>query len=137
MGTSGRAGVLAGVVRLALAPGWALDGRALFERALAREVEERRFFLWLPVAAMGGVALNLAADSEPALWAPAALTLVFSAIAILARSRPVALGVALALSVLEGDATVRERVLAPFRELISRAKAAGIRDAKRDRRSRR
>jgi DTW domain-containing protein YfiP len=45
--------------------------------------------------------------------------------------------VALALSVLERDATVRERVLAPFRDLISRAKAAGIRDAKRDRRSRR
>jgi hypothetical protein len=45
--------------------------------------------------------------------------------------------VALALSVLERDATVRERLLVPFRELISRAKAAGIRDSKRDRRSRR
>ncbi len=45
--------------------------------------------------------------------------------------------VALALSVLQHDATVRERLLAPFRELIKRAKAAGIRDSKRDRRSRR
>ncbi len=45
--------------------------------------------------------------------------------------------VALALSVLEGDATVRERLLAPFRDLVKRAKAAGIRDSKRDRRSRR
>lgn len=45
--------------------------------------------------------------------------------------------VALALSVLERDATVRERVLAPFRELIRRARAAGVRDSKRDRRSRR
>lgn len=45
--------------------------------------------------------------------------------------------VALAISVLEGDATVRERLLVPFRELISRAKSAGVRDSKRDRRSRR
>jgi DTW domain-containing protein YfiP len=45
--------------------------------------------------------------------------------------------VALALSVLERDATVRERLLVPFRELIRRAKTAGIRDSKRDRRSRR
>ena len=45
--------------------------------------------------------------------------------------------VALALAVLQRDATVRERLLVPFRELIRRAKAAGIRDSKRDRRSRR
>jgi hypothetical protein len=45
--------------------------------------------------------------------------------------------VALALSVLERDATMRERLLVPFRELIRRAKSAGIRDSKRDRRSRR
>jgi DTW domain-containing protein len=45
--------------------------------------------------------------------------------------------VALALAVLERDATVRERLLVPFRELVRRAKTAGIRDSKRDRRSRR
>ncbi len=45
--------------------------------------------------------------------------------------------VALALSVLEGDATVRERLLGPFRELVKRARSAGVRDSKRDRRSRR
>jgi DTW domain-containing protein len=45
--------------------------------------------------------------------------------------------VALALSVLQRDMTVRERLLVPFRELVRRAKAAGIRDSKRDRRSRR
>jgi hypothetical protein len=45
--------------------------------------------------------------------------------------------VALALSVLERDVNVRERLLVPFRELVRRAKAAGIRDSKRDRRSRR
>ena len=45
--------------------------------------------------------------------------------------------VALALSVLEGDADVRERLLAPFRELIAKARAEGVRDSKRDRRTRR
>jgi DTW domain-containing protein YfiP len=44
--------------------------------------------------------------------------------------------VALALSVLEGDAAVREHLLVPFRALLSQARAAGIRDSKRDRRSR-
>jgi DTW domain-containing protein YfiP len=45
--------------------------------------------------------------------------------------------VALALSVLEGDITIRERLLAPFRARLAEARAAGIRDSKRDRRSRR
>jgi DTW domain-containing protein YfiP len=45
--------------------------------------------------------------------------------------------VALALSALEHDPSIRERLLAPFRALLSRARAAGIRDSKRDRRSRR
>lgn len=45
--------------------------------------------------------------------------------------------VALALSVLEGDAAVREKLLAPFRELLAKARAAGVRDSKRDRRVRR
>ena len=46
--------------------------------------------------------------------------------------------VALALSVLEADAAPREKLLAPFRELLAKARAAGIRDSKkRDRRVRR
>lgn len=45
--------------------------------------------------------------------------------------------VALALQVLEGDAAVRERLLVPFRELLAKARTAGVRDSKRDRRSRR
>jgi DTW domain-containing protein YfiP len=45
--------------------------------------------------------------------------------------------VALALSVLEGDAALREQMLAPFRALLADARAAGLRDSKRDRRSRR
>jgi len=45
--------------------------------------------------------------------------------------------VALALSVLEDDGAVREALLVPFRELLAKARAAGIRDTKRDRRVRR
>jgi DTW domain-containing protein len=45
--------------------------------------------------------------------------------------------VALALSVLEHDAALRERLLAPFRELIAKARSEGVRDVKRDRRKRR
>jgi DTW domain-containing protein YfiP len=45
--------------------------------------------------------------------------------------------VALALAVLEDDETVRERLLAPFRELIAKARAAGVGPARRDRRVRR
>jgi DTW domain-containing protein len=45
--------------------------------------------------------------------------------------------VALALSVLESDVAVREKLLAPFRTLLAKARAAGIRDSKRDYRRRR
>ena len=57
------------------------------------------------------------------------------------EARPDALStleaVALALSVLERDTTLRDRLLAPFRALLSQARAAGLRDSKRDRRSHR
>ena len=57
------------------------------------------------------------------------------------EARPDALStvesVALALSVMEGDVTVRDRLLAPFKALLAEARAAGIRDSKRDRRTRR
>lgn len=45
--------------------------------------------------------------------------------------------VALALSALEEDPNVREKVLAPFRELIAKARAEGAQGGKRDRRRRR
>jgi competence protein ComEC len=87
----------AGLARAAaLAPDW----RGLFAGALAQEAEERRFFLWIPVAAMGGVASNLAADREPVLWLPAILVVVFSALAWFSRARPVALGIWIALAAL-------------------------------------
>lgn len=40
--------------------------------------------------------------------------------------------VALALAALEGDEAVREALLVPFRTLLAGARAAGIRDSKRD-----
>jgi DTW domain-containing protein len=43
---------------------------------------------------------------------------------------------ALALSVLEGP-DIREKLLVPFREMLAQARAAGVRDGKRDRRRRR
>lgn len=45
--------------------------------------------------------------------------------------------VALALSVLEEDRAVGERLLQPFRALLAAARKAGIRESKRDRRARR
>lgn len=45
--------------------------------------------------------------------------------------------VGLALSVLESNAALREVLLVPFRKMIATARAAGVRDSKRDRRVRR
>lgn len=45
--------------------------------------------------------------------------------------------IALALAVLEADPTVQERLLGPFRAMLAQARAAGVRDGRRDRRRRR
>jgi DTW domain-containing protein YfiP len=45
--------------------------------------------------------------------------------------------VGLTLAALEGDGAVREALLAPFRELLANARAAGMRESKRDYRRRR
>ena len=98
MSTSARLFAPAGMAgRLGLAvPEW----RAAIAAAWARESAERRFFLWLPMAATGGVALNLAADREPALWPPLALALVALALSFLSRHRPAARGLWLAVAAL-------------------------------------
>ena len=90
------AGVLSATAALSRAAAYAPDWRKLFTAALAREVEERRFFLWLPVAAMGGVALNLAADREPVLWLPALLAGALATLAWVVWARPLARGLSLA-----------------------------------------
>src|SRR5580658_1576088 len=121
MPASARTGVIAaaGLTRVFA---WAPDWRNAFAGALAREVEERRFFLWLPVAAMGGVALNLAADREPVLWLPAGLTALFAALAWASRARPFALGLSLALAALFAGFLAMslrtERVAAPVLDRI-------------------
>src|SRR5438270_4823753 len=91
---------------LSLAAGWigtaspATEWRDRLAAALGRESEERRFFLWLPVAAIGGVALNLAADHEPALGAPAALLAAAIILGALLRRRPGLRGIAFGIAAL-------------------------------------
>src|SRR5271167_3792656 len=100
MTTPARTGVLSAAAGWTRAAAWAPDWRGAFSKALAHEVEERRFFLWIPVAAMGGVALNLAADREPVLWLPALMIAVFATLAWFTRARPLALGLSLAIAAL-------------------------------------
>jgi competence protein ComEC len=91
MKIAGQTGVLAGAAAgVARAAAWAPDWRALLSAAIAREIAERRLFLWVPVAAMAGVSLNIAADREPALWLPALIALVTGALAFAARRRRLA-----------------------------------------------
>jgi competence protein ComEC len=130
MSTSGRAGALAAAAGVSRAAVWAPGFRQVFDRALVHEIEERRFFLWLPVAAIGGVALNLSADREPALWASIALTLAFAGLAWAARARPVALGVTLALAALFAGFLAMslrtQRVAAPVLDRIRIVTLAGM-----------
>src|SRR5271156_3566661 len=100
MTSPARTGVVSIAAGLARATAAAPDWRGWFAGVLAREAEERRFFLWIPVAAMGGVALNLAADREPVLWLPAILAAACAALAWLSRARPLALGIWLAAAAL-------------------------------------
>jgi competence protein ComEC len=122
MATPARSGAFAAAAGWTRATAWAPDWRDAFSRALTREVEERRFFLWIPVAAMGGVALNLAADREPVLWLPTLLAVGLAILAQLARTRPLARGVALAALALTGgflSMSLRtERVAAPVLDRI-------------------
>jgi hypothetical protein len=91
MATGARAHVLAAASgRRGFA--WAPDWRAVLAGALAREVEERRFFLWIPVVAMAGVALNFAAGGEPVLWLPALTAAGLAALAWVCRARPLTRG---------------------------------------------
>ena len=58
--------------------------------ALVAELDERRGFLWLPVAFGLGVALYFGADHEPSLAAALLLALALTAFAFAARGRPAA-----------------------------------------------
>jgi competence protein ComEC len=123
-----RAGVLtgAGGARAVIAaPGL----RAAIVRAFAREVEERRLFLWIPVAAIAGVALYFAADREPLLWPPALIAVGFFALAFVARQRRLAFAVLIGLAALSAgffSACVRaQRVATPVLDHIRIVKLRG------------
>ncbi|QIB36382.1 ComEC family competence protein [Ancylobacter pratisalsi] len=71
------------------AAGWSALSRGL--RACAvRELEDRRGFLFLPIAFAAGAALYFGAGHEPLVYGGLVPTLVFGALAILARERPFA-----------------------------------------------
>src|ERR1700677_1100675 len=95
-----RTGVVSIAAGLARTTAAAPDWRGWLAGALAREAEERRFFLWIPVAAMGGVSLTLAADREPVLWLPAIVAAACAVLAWLSRARPLALGIWVAAAAL-------------------------------------
>jgi competence protein ComEC len=69
--------------------------RRLFQQAIEIEIAERRFFLWLPVAAGAGVVLYLIADREPSLWYAGVASAVFAALAVVLRHHRRAQSVAL------------------------------------------
>lgn len=120
----------AGVAGLTRAAGLAPAIYGGVSRALAQEAEERRFFLWIPVAAMGGVSLNIAADQEPVLWLPAALLAAFVALAFLSRRQPVALGLWLGFAALAAGflsmGLRTERVGSPMLDRIRIVKLQGF-----------
>jgi competence protein ComEC len=73
------------------------DPRRLLFQAFELELAERRFFLWLPVAAGTGAVWYLLADREPSLWYAGAAAAVFASLAFVLRGRRLARGIALAL----------------------------------------
>ncbi len=73
------------------------DPRRLLFQAFELELAERRFFLWLPVAAGTGAVWYLLADREPSLWYAAAAAAVFASLAFVLRGKRLARGIALAL----------------------------------------
>ena len=98
-------------------------------RAWSEEWDDRRPFLWLPVAAGTGVMLYIAADREPVLWLPLALLALSAAACVALRRRPAPFGAALmALALVGGfvSAEIRARSVAtPMLDRIRIAKLTG------------
>ena len=72
----------------------------LYAKAFAQERDERRLFLWLPVAAGAGVLLYFSADIEPSLIMSAGLCLGFSTLAVVGRGQRMVCGFLIALAAL-------------------------------------
>ncbi len=128
----GSAGALGGAWPRAASALGALSGRLgglSLSRAWREEWDERRPFLWLPVAAGAGVFLYLAADREPVLWLPLLLLAASAAACVVLRARPGPLGaalVALALAFGFVSAELRARwVATPMLDRIRIVKLTG------------
>lgn len=101
--------------------------RGLFEQ----EIEERRLFLWLPVAVGLGVLLYFSADQEPSLWAPGVTAAIAAGAAMALRLRSRAgSGVAIALLAVAAGffaATLRTRLMAaPVLDRVRVGKLTGV-----------
>ncbi len=111
--------------------GGALDGFwTAFQKLLNEERDRGRYFLWLPIFAIGGVLMFFAADHDPALWA-AFLALIASLVAaFLARSKEAGFVFAAAVVALSGgffaSALRVEMVKAPILQETTRGLATGI-----------
>ena len=94
------------------------------------EVDERRLFLWVPVLAGAGAILYLSADREPSLVFASLLFGLASAIAIIARAKPIAFRLAVALAAVCAGmfcgALRNARVAAPVLERIHILKVSGF-----------
>jgi len=63
--------------------------RTALRRAFEEEIAQRRFFLWIPVAAGAGAIFYLQADREPSLGYASALAAIFALAAWGTRGKPV------------------------------------------------
>ncbi|WP_460450385.1 ComEC/Rec2 family competence protein [Alsobacter sp. SYSU BS001988] len=130
---AGAAGVLAGLRPDGRSlPTWLLELGASFGAALRRlfqrEIEERRLFLWLPVAAGAGVLAYFAAEQEPSWWAPALGLLVAScgAVAARPRSRPAFIACVAAAAIFAGFLAAALRTLAMAAPVLDRVRVARL-----------
>jgi competence protein ComEC len=72
--------------------------RDVISRWFATDVAAGRLMPWLPICFGCGIAVYFTADREPTLWAAVPLTFVLVAVSFLARARPVAFPLLLALT---------------------------------------
>ncbi len=90
-------------------------------RALSREAERRRLFLWLPVLMGVGILLYFAADGEPALWAPVTGLVLSCGAAFAVRQRRLAMIACLGLgAVFAGFAAASWRTSAVAAPMLDR-----------------
>ncbi|MFC5068789.1 ComEC/Rec2 family competence protein [Flaviflagellibacter deserti] len=101
-----------------------------FHKLLSDERDRGRYFLWLPVFAIGGVLTFFEADTDPALWAAVSAFSVSLLVAFLARSREAGFLLAAAAVALSGgffaSAMRVEMIKAPILQATTRGLATGI-----------